>query len=95
MKLWIGVHKYIDALVYFCGAGSNLSQQFATLLGATMYNNIATQFEVVAKEVEAAVRMEGNEVKTDVENYWSQLGRSYQGERMDGESTISGDVKVR
>ena len=89
------VHKYVDALVHFCGAGSHLSQQFATLLGATMYNNIATQFEIVAKEVETAVRMEGNEVKTDVENYWSQLGRSYEGERMDGESTISEDVKVR
>ena len=88
------VHKYVDALMQFCGAGSHVSQQFATLLGATMYSNIASQFEVVAKEVEAAVKTEGNQVKTDVENYWSQLGRSYEDEKPDGDSTTSEDIKV-
>ena len=60
------VQKYIDALVHFCGAGTHLSQQFATVLGATMYNNVASQFEVVAKEVESAVKTEAKEVRTDV-----------------------------
>ena len=88
------VQKYIDALVHFCGAGTHLSEQFSALLGATMYNNIASQFEVVTKEVEAAVQSEAKDVRKDVETYWSQLGRSYDGERMEGESTISEDIKV-
>lgn len=89
------VRQYVAALQHFCGAGSHVSRQFASLLSATVYSDVAEQFEAVAKEVDGVVKTEGCQVQTDVETLWSQLGRSYEGEDKPQEgSTISSDIKV-
>ncbi len=86
--------NYVDALVQFCCAGHQTADQLANLLSPTIYSEIARQFVVVTKEVETAVKMEGAQVKADAEMFWSQLGRSYEGENNNKTSTVSQDVEV-
>ncbi len=87
--------NYVDALVQFCCAGHQTADQLAKLLSPTIYSEISRQFVDVTKEVETAVKMEGAQVKADAEMFWSQLGRSYEGENNNKTSTVSQDVEVR